>query len=133
DVAPGRVGQGREHPGEPIRRHAFLHVLNHPVEHNLTSTGAVVNQLVEDIVTPSGAELVQPRADLAGPPTRIFGLVLDHLVYATGEVAATVADLEGKLGVRATPGGRHAGLGTHNALLDLGQHSYLEIIGPDPS
>jgi hypothetical protein len=56
---------------------------------------------------------------------------LDHLVYATPDVDATVAELEGKLGVRAATGGRHVGRGTRNALIGLSEFSYLEIIGPD--
>jgi len=58
--------------------------------------------------------------------------MLDHIVYAVPDLAQAVADLERRLGVRATPGGKHTGLGTHNALLSLREDAYLEIIGPDP-
>jgi catechol 2,3-dioxygenase-like lactoylglutathione lyase family enzyme len=57
---------------------------------------------------------------------------LDHLVYATPDVATTTDSIELKLGVRPVAGGRHAAWGTHNTLVALGEGSYLEIIGPDP-
>ncbi|MEU6261182.1 VOC family protein [Streptomyces sp. NPDC047043] len=57
---------------------------------------------------------------------------LDHLVLATPDLAATVADFARRTGVAPASGGAHVGRGTRNYLVSLGGSSYLEIIGPDP-
>jgi len=58
--------------------------------------------------------------------------MLDHLVYAAPDLDRAVKDIESRLGVRPAYGGKHAGGLTHNALLSLGEPSYLELIAPVP-
>ena len=54
---------------------------------------------------------------------------IDHLVIACVDPDAAAAELRSTLGLVATGGGLHEGLGTHNRLVFLADESYLELIG----
>jgi len=52
---------------------------------------------------------------------------IDHVIYATQELAAAAARREAEHGLVANGGGRHAGIGTENRIVPLGG-GYLELI-----
>ena len=78
----------------------------------------------------------QPAVPPAGSrqtPADSGGMPLDHIMWAAPDLETGIAHFERLTGIRATPGGRHPGRGTHNALMSLEHGCYLEIIAPDPT
>lgn len=71
------------------------------------------------------------RPATAPPSPAPIDPLLDHLVYATPDLSATLAEFRARTGLDPAEGGRHIGLGTRNYLIGLGPRRYLEIIGPD--
>lgn len=57
--------------------------------------------------------------------------LLDHIVVATPDLDALVAEFEAATGVRPEKGGSHEQLGTKNYLVSLGEDHYLELLGID--
>lgn len=58
---------------------------------------------------------------------------LDHLVVTAPTLEAGVEWVEATLGVAPQFGGQHQRMGTHNAVLRLGETAYLEVIAPNPA
>lgn len=56
---------------------------------------------------------------------------IDHLVYAVPDLAQAISEFELKLGIAPVFGGQHLTKGTKNALLNLGDGAYLELLALD--
>ncbi len=61
-----------------------------------------------------------------------FRMRLDHIVWGVPDLTKAIESIEEKMEIKAAKGGIHPGFGTKNALIGLGRHAYLEILGPDP-
>ncbi|MEJ2869055.1 VOC family protein [Actinomycetospora sp. OC33-EN08] len=57
---------------------------------------------------------------------------VDHLVVATSSLGTGVPSLTERLAVGPSGAGRHERFGTHNALWNLDDGTYLELIAADP-
>lgn len=53
---------------------------------------------------------------------------IDHVIYGTADLDVAAARVEADLGLTASPGGRHEGLGTHNRIVPLGDGSFIELL-----
>lgn len=58
---------------------------------------------------------------------------IDHIVYAVKDLDQAVSDFEQETGIKVASGGQHLDHGTHNALIRIGERSYLEFIAKDPN
>ena len=58
---------------------------------------------------------------------------IDHLIFGAPDLQAGVTLIEEKLAVKLNTGGQHPDFGTHNALFKLSEHTYFEVIAPDPA
>jgi len=58
---------------------------------------------------------------------------LDHFIYAGRDLDSMSAQFEQMTGVAPGRGGRHPGMGTHNALASLGNGVYFELLAVDPT
>jgi len=75
----------------------------------------------------SGKVEEQPK-DSPAPSAVEHGI--DHVIVAINDLDRGIAKFEELTGVKPVVGGEHPGRGTHNALVSVGDHTYLELIAP---
>jgi len=84
-------------------------------------------------VSSSGAAKGTLLGRRVAPYSRALAATCDHLLWGAADLEAAIAALAERTGVRATAGGQHPELGTHNAIAAVGRKRFLEVIAPDPT
>jgi hypothetical protein len=58
---------------------------------------------------------------------------IDHIVISVPDLYEAMDRFTEKCGIEVVYGGQHLSIGTHNALLNIGNGAYLELIAKDPN
>jgi hypothetical protein len=81
--------------------------------------------------TVGGTRLAVPPADLpVGARPEVARHDVDHVIVGIDDIERGLEQFRQLTGVSPVLGGVHPGAGTQNALVSLGEHTYLEIMAP---
>ena len=58
---------------------------------------------------------------------------IDHIVYAVTDLSTAIEKFTNRTGLKVEAGGQHLNQGTHNAIIRIGEKTYLEFIAKDDS
>ncbi len=95
---------------------------------NVNSTTATLSF----VISLAGMTLTPGCVERPGQTPGNESAQIDHLVVGVSDLEIGVRKLEEMTGVRPVYGGEHPGVGSHNALIELGDRQYLELLAPRP-